>query len=194
MKRLIIGTLTAVASYITVKKLTQPDKPKLNVTWISAEEAEPEAEAEERPDEILPMFYIGDSVNKYDPHMGALYYEYEDEGPAYYEITDVRYDDEDEVFRYNLDGNELDWISEDWLSLPMSTKFSKRFANIERGGDEMEKIPEMVDAERKLLEKSLDESARQTQIDFLLDRMNSGTEAERAEAERQLAKIMGSTK
>lgn len=192
-RKLILGTITALASYLTTRKLTQ-QPPKKGFEWISGE-------AEEGEEEPLPMFYEGDVVQLYNPYEGAFMttgmFALE---PGRYKVAASEYDLEEDIFRYKLDGvpEEFEgesgadvWYSEDWLSLPTTTTFTKVSRKVNPGREEL--TMKMEEIEQSILSKALDDSAKQTQIDYLLDRMNAAKEngkaEEVAEIERQLAEI-----
>lgn len=156
-----------------------------------------EEETDEDITEPLPMFFEGDSVILYNPYddeffsrKWALY------DPERYVITNIDYDRQEGVFRYLLkdggtdaDGHDL-WYSEDWLSLPPKTAFVTKRIPIAK----VETVtPEMSEAERRILEKALDDDLREREIDRLLDRLkwaiDNGTDEEIAEYKRQLRKL-----
>lgn len=188
LNRTLVGLTTGVLAYYLAGKLTdkkgeQEMAEKKGFQWISAAGEE----QDEEQSEPLPMFYVGDEVHLFDPHTGALYYDHDEMGPALYRITEVRYDEQDEVFRYQLEGlSELDWISEDWLSLPFYSKFKRTLAKVP---EKSEVTPEMAEMERRILHKALDDAAKKREIDRLLDVMNHGTDAEKKAAKDQLKEI-----
>ena len=190
-RKLILGTITALASYLTTRKLTQQASKK-DVEWISGEAEETK---EPFPKEPLPMFYEGDSVLIYSPYTAEFVTSEWDVAPEMYEIVGVNYDEEEEVFRYLLEGGgSNEWYSEDWLSLPTTTTFIREWVPKEDFNPGREELTmKMEEIEQSILSKALDDSAKQTQIDYLLDRMNSakkdGKAGEVAEIERQLAEI-----
>lgn len=183
MKRTLIasmaGLATGITTYCLTKKLRKPT-PASTFEWISAEDEETEP---------LPMFYEGDELHLFNPYMGAMYSDTDVGAPSTYVVKDVRYDDQDEVFRYKLEGED-EWVSEDWLSLPMYSKFKRE---LETEINPMELTINMGELERKILGKALDDSAKQTQVDTLLDRLNwalgNGTGEEISECKRQLQKL-----
>ncbi|SET43074.1 hypothetical protein SAMN05216389_11149 [Oceanobacillus limi] len=169
---LIIGTLSAIltsASVILAQRTS--DKPA-EIQWIDGEDSDD-------MNEPKPMFYVGDDVLIYDPYTAEFFSDGETIAPTKYEITDVKYDEEHSVFRYRLEGGDPnDWYSEDWLSLPATTDFIREWE------------PEgMTEAEREKLSEELDDSARQTAIDYYLDMLTYGSENEKAYAERLLTEL-----
>ena len=185
-RKLILGTITALASYLTTRKLAQ-STPKKDVEWISGE-----AEEVEEP---LPMFYEGDNVLIYSPYTAEFVTSEWNVAPEMYEIVGVNYDEEEEVFRYLLEGGgSNEWYSEDWLSLPTTTTFIREWVPNEDYNPGREELTmKMEEIEQTILSKALDDSAKKTQIDYLLDRMNAakkdGKTGEVTEIERQLAEI-----
>ena len=185
-RKLILGTITALASYLTTRKLAQ-STPKKDVEWISGE-----AEEVEEP---LPMFYEGDNVLIYSPYTAEFVTSEWNVAPEMYEIVGVNYDEEEEVFRYLLEGGgSNEWYSEDWLSLPTTTTFIREWVTNEDYNPGREELTmKMEEIEQTILSKALDDSAKKTQIDYLLDRMNAakkdGKTGEVTEIERQLAEI-----
>lgn len=179
MKRTLIasmaGLATGITTYCLTKKLRKPT-PASTFEWVSADEDE--------ETEPLPMFYEGDELHLFNPYMGAMYSDTDVGAPSTYVVKDVRYDDQDEVFRYKLEGED-EWVSEDWLSLPIYSKFKRELT--------VDITEQLVNAERKILGKALDDSAKQTQVDTLLDRLNwamdNGTGEEISECKRQLQKL-----
>lgn len=134
-----------------------------------------------------PMFEVGDEVLVYNPYENGYYAKYSDLSPTLYEISDIDYDAQDGVYRYRLVNDPMietdgKWISEDWLSLPLHTKFAK---DLDEGRADLP-TPEFIEVERKIIAKVLDDMARKATVDALLDRMNAGD----AEAERELAELI----
>lgn len=169
MKRTLIasmaGLATGITTYCLTKKLRKPT-PASTFEWISAEDEDVEP---------LPMFYEGDELHLFNPYMGAMYSDTDVGAPSTYVVKDVRYDDQDEVFRYKLEGED-EWVSEDWLSLPIYSKFKRELT--------VDITEQLVNAERKILGKALDDFAKGAEIDRLLDVMNSDV----SEGVRQAAK------
>lgn len=175
----LLGTTTAILSAYLLAKRTE--KQADDFVWIDGDDPEDMSEPK-------PMFYVGDRVHIYNPHTGEFYAEDSDTiAPRKYEITSVKYDDEQGVFRYRLDyDTPSDWYSEDWLSLPVHTDFIRELVpKIKRD----EPTPEMVEVERKILSQAMDDMARRTQIDKCLDTLAHGSVDERAEAERVLTEL-----
>lgn len=142
-----------------------------------------------------PMYEVGDEVLIYNPYEDGYYARYSDLSPTPYEISDVQYDEDEGVYRYRLVNDPMietdgKWISEDWLSLPIHTKFAKDLDNEQARLANAEPTPEFIEAERKIIGKVMDDMAEKATIDALLDRMNAGD----AEAERELAELITKNK
>lgn len=184
MKRYLIGAVSAVAAYAITRRKQKAPAPS-TFEWISADEPKERP----NPDEPMPMFYVGDAVILYSPYTAEFFTNEWQLSPIVYEITDVKYDEDDEVFRYRLkNGAPADWYSEDWLSLPSETAFIKQGG---RGDAEEEQTitPEFIEMESRILSKHFDDQARKATIDMHLDAMNKGTPEEKVEAERLLAEM-----
>lgn len=139
-----------------------------------------------------PMFEVGDEVLIYNPYENGYYAKYANTSPEFYEISDIDYDEQDGVYRYRLVNDPMletdgKWISEDWLSLPLHTKFAKDLDD-----EEQAQLPttEFIEAERKIIGKAMDDMARKATVDMLLDRINAGD----AEAERELSELITKNK
>ena len=181
-----------------MKRKRNHDKPSF--TWIDGEEVgeiEPTAEP-------APMFYVGDEVILYSPYTAEFYTKEYGFAPELYVVTEVRYDEEEEVFRYLLKGQlPYEWYSEDWISLPVETAMIRDITrDITRdigkapkpaGDTTTGATAEVTEAERAILAKWLDGLSREQTIDRCLDVLKSGNEPEKAEARRLLAEITGIT-
>lgn len=142
-----------------------------------------------------PMFEVGDEVLIYSPYEDGYYAQFDSLSPTVYEISDVKYDNEENVYRYRLVNDPLidmygKWISEDWLSLPIHTTFIRNLNEKKSEYNRVNPTPEMIEAERKIIDKAMDDMARKATVDALLDRMNAGD----AEAERELAELITKNK
>jgi hypothetical protein len=147
-------------------------------------------------DEPTPRFFVGDEVHIYNPYVGAIYADDKTRVPFTYKIVESKFDDVDKIFRYKLEGpHKLDWVSEDWVTLPTVSSFTKKFDENSTKLDEYEKCgkielsPESLAAEKKLMGRLLEEQARIRSIDRLLDIVNDGTESEKEDALRQLKEL-----
>lgn len=166
------------------------------MTWIDGEDSG----ETEKP---MPMFYVGDTVVLYNPYEGAfMTMDFLSLDPERYRVVDVAYDEEEKVFRYKLeDGGEDDvgdelWYSEDWLSLPTVTKFTRVIAEetntitkINPGGITMEAINTEGAILAKAMADTLDDDLRKREIDRFLDLLRTGNAEERKAAEKELRKI-----
>ena len=174
-------------------------KPKQDegVRWISAEE-DGEEEAESLPPK--PMFRVGeDEVVLYNPYEGAfMMMDFLSMEPERYRVVGVAYDEDEKVFRYKLeDGGEDDegdelWYSEDWLSLPTVTKFTRvvmEESKIKPGGITMEAINAEGAILAKAMADTLDDDLRKREIDRFLDLLRTGNAEERKAAEKELRKL-----
>ncbi|WP_077297376.1 hypothetical protein [Virgibacillus pantothenticus] len=137
-----------------------------------------------------PMYEVGNEVFIYNPYEDGYYAQYDNVSPTLYEIIDVKYDDEEGVYRYRLEnGSPTDWYSEDWLSLPIHTTFIRNLNEKKSEYNRVNPTPEMIEAERKIIDKAMDDMARKATVDALLDRMNAGDAEERREAMRKLSEL-----
>ncbi|MBU5266236.1 hypothetical protein [Virgibacillus proomii] len=141
-----------------------------------------------------PMFEVGDEVLIYNPYEDGYYAQFDNISPTVYEISDVRFDDKEGVYRYRLVNDPLidmygKWISEDWLSLPLHTTFTRDLGEKTSEYNHANPTPEMIEAERKIIEKVLDDQAYKGTVDMLLDKLNGGNAEERSEAMRKLSEL-----
>lgn len=192
--------MRAILKYIKriLRKDKQKDKPK-GFEWIDGEDAD--------DDEVsvpLPMFYEGDTVLLWNPYEGGFIIEdFFAMEPERYRVLDVKYDKQQEVFRYKLERlggtaiNETDvlsdedgvalWISEEWLSLPSVTNYASKEASELRIRVDLDAAMERL--EGNLAIRDMEEDLRSREIDRMLDLMNEGTEEERKEAEKELRRL-----
>ena len=192
--------MRAILKYIKriLRKDKQKDKPK-GFEWIDGEDAD--------DDEVsvpLPMFYEGDTVQLWNPYEGGFIIEdFFAMEPERYRVLDVKYDKQQEVFRYKLERlggtviNETDvlsdedgvalWISEEWLSLPSVTNYASKEASELRVRDDLAAEKERLEGEMAISDMEAD--LRSREIDRMLDIMNEGTEEERKEAEKELRRL-----
>jgi len=108
-----------------MKRKRNHDKPSF--TWIDGEDVLTEkTKKETKKAEPAPMFYVGDEVILYSPYTAEFYTKEYGFAPELYVVTEVRYDEEEEVFRYLLKGQlPYEWYSEDWISLPVETAMTR---------------------------------------------------------------------
>jgi len=192
--------MRAILKYIKriLRKDKQKDKPK-GFEWIDGEDAD--------DDEVsvpLPMFYEGDTVQLWNPYEGGFIIEdFFAMEPERYRVLDVKYDKQQEVFRYKLERlggtviNETDvlsdedgvalWISEEWLSLPSVTNYASKEASELRVRDDLAAEKERLEGEMAISDMEAD--LRSREIDRMLDIMNEGTEEEQEMAKEELRRI-----
>lgn len=187
---------SAIISYI--KRIFQSKKKSDNdslnsfgVKWFDGEESDKPSE-EETP---LPMFYVGDEVQLYNPYEGVfLTLQDETLEPERHTIVAYDYDAEQKVFRYKLENGEEDdggntmWYSEDWLSLPTITTFT-RVKETDTAKEELSM--KMTELEGEILTKALDDELKGREIDRFLDMLREGNAEERKAAEKELRKLTG---
>lgn len=191
-------SMNAIIMYI--KRILRIEPKQDGITWISAEEDEEEAEIPPKP-----MFRVGeDEVVLYNPYEGAfMTMDFLSMEPERYRVVDVAYDEDEKVFRYELDDGTGDledvWYSEDWLSLPTVTSFTKwepdltekpiNESKIKPGGITMEAINAEGAILAKAMADTLDDDLRKREIDRFLDLLRTGNAEERKAAEKELRKL-----
>jgi hypothetical protein len=140
----------------------------MGIKWIGSDGKE--IEAEEVEIESGNMFFVGDRVLLFSPYTEQLFVSEDEFDPPKFEILEVGYDEEDDVWRYRLDrGMRNEWYSEEWLSLPMATEFVKNG------------LPKRVD-----IDEIIGGQLRDLEIGRLLDIISNGTPEERKQAEEAL--------
>lgn len=219
-KTIVLAALTVIGSYLALKELKEETKMK-NYTeiykneptaehsdsfeWISSEIEENVSESLKSPknegQEKEPKFEVGSYVATYSPFTGEFVDVDWDGTPIYFEVLDVEFDKEDGTYRYLLEDEiygespegEGEWIAEEWLKQPKIPIMVKAEEpnhltvknNLEEKKDE---------AERNILFKALEDQAKQTEIDYLLGRLNKAiyeeNEEEAAEIKEKLRKLM----
>lgn len=184
---------SAILSYLRKLIGVRPSKAVMDLGRDVGGDIEGYAEKADKPAEEetpLPMFYVGDNVLIYSPYTAEFLTQEWNISPDYFEVTAVKYDEEQEVFRYQLkDGEPDDWYSEDWLSLPAATSFIREWVTLddtEIGGDLMEQKTEL---EGEILTKALDDELKGREIDRFLDMLREGDAEEREAAEKELRKL-----
>lgn len=192
--------ITYIKRILRIKSPTEEHaKGTKGFVWIDGEETDEEAELPPKP-----MFRVGeDEVVLYNPYEGAfMTMDFLSMEPERYRVVDVAYDEDEKVFRYKLeDGGEDDrgdelWYSEDWLSLPTVTKFTRVIAEetntitkIKPGGYTMEAINAEGAILAKAMADTLDDDLRKREIDRFLDLLRTGNAEERKAAEKELRKL-----
>ena len=145
--------------------------------------------------EPLPMFYVGDFVQLYNPYEGGfMSMEFDTVEPERREIIEYDYDTYESVFRYRLadiDGEDTDelWYSEEWLSLPSVTSFASRRRTVSVSAAEIDLDEQQTKLEDAIVIRSIENELKEREIDRLLDVMNEGTEEERKAAEESLREM-----
>ena len=166
MKKVIAGIASAIGALVTAKGKLESKKepepePESNLVWISADD----------PNE--PIFAEGEYVVTFNPYTNDYAIVDFDFSPLYFKITDVRFDEDDEMFRYKLGGNR-DWFAEEWLMKPM--------------------VPFMVKPmDTKLPEPKNEPETNQFEIDYWLLTLHEAVEREdekeRKQAEEALKEL-----
>ena len=188
MKRILAIIAAGAVSYGITKLATRPTQTE-SVQWIDGEDHDVE---ETDP---LPMFWVGDEVNLYNPYEGMhMIADNESLEPERFVIDGVEFDSKDGVYRYSFEG-EVDengeklWYSEEWLSLPVVSRFVTKKVlipeNIVEGAITM--IEKAIESE--VLSRQLDEDLRNREIDRFLAVYRNGTTEEREAAEKELRRI-----
>ena len=159
-----------IGSLLTPKKKEEPN----GFEWYDGDDEE----EEEVPPS--PKYAIGDELNLYNPFMHSILVRAETRTPEHYTVIAIRLDELDGVFRYKLkDYDNLEWVSEDWLTRPVVSSFTRKF-------------PEDLDIDFHYLTEMHEEQAKIREIDRLLDVMNTGTDEEKAEAKHRLKELTDS--
>ncbi|PAE24016.1 hypothetical protein [Bacillus sp. 7894-2] len=129
MKRLLIGLVSAVASFAAVRWARKEKKFEEGFEWIDADDGT----------ELKPAYSPGGKVLTWNPYTED-YVDYDIEsGPFVYIIESVQWDDEDSCYRYKLRHND-DLIAECWLielEYPTMTVWGEETESSERGAMEM---------------------------------------------------------
>lgn len=178
--------LTIVRKLVGIRKVPKKGE---GFEWIDGEDSDEDIE------EPLPMFYVGDYVQLYNPYEGGfMSLEYDLLEPERREIVEVDYDNNEKVFRYRLAdiyGEDTDdlWYSEEWLSLPSVTTFTSRRHTVSVSDIEINLEDQQTELEDAIVIKSLENELKEREIDRLLDVMNEGTAEERKVAEEELRKM-----
>jgi hypothetical protein len=177
MKRLIVGFTSAIAGFFITRKLTEK---KESVTWISGEGSDiPE-----------PKFGVGDQIITTNPYTGDYAIQDFDGSPLYNFIEDLAYDEDDEEFRYLIEG---EWFAETWLMDPPYPLMVKDLVENEDTEPKEEKTMAKEKTGHRALERT--ELARRKEwserADKLLDRYNEQLREGLTEAaERTMKKYM----
>lgn len=138
-----------------------------DIMWIDG------AESVESADEGGPLFEVDQTVITMNPFTFDYAIVDLDETPLYYVIKDIRYDTEENTYRYFLEGED-EWFAEEWLEKPevpsMTTELRPyREHNLAPGKSGVSVLePEEIEA----TSKQLDDMARELTVDMLLERLS----------------------
>jgi hypothetical protein len=159
----------------------------INVTWLSCDsdgDIDAEASGGTNPSlseitaelaglshERTAAFEVGDMVVTLNPYTGdILMFEGEnDDMPQYFEILDVKWDGEDNTFRYLLSGQDR-WCAEGWIDVPDLPIMMRKWVPFD--------IP--TESETSAMAARIDELTTEYISSTYLDMMNSGDETVRA--------------
>lgn len=135
----------------------------------------------------IPAFEEGDTVCVINPFTLEYVYETNDYMPLYYSVLEVKWDEQDGVFRYLISAQE-EWIAEDWLEEGNMAVMAKK-------GTELDS--EVLDGDKHglSLKETLtiamltDTITRERSINHYLDLMNTGDGKDKAHATDMLARL-----
>lgn len=157
----------------------------VTVTHASAD-ADDDVEDDDTP---VQAFDEGDTVCVLNPFTLEYVYETNDYMPLYYDILEVKWDEQDGTYRYLISGQQ-EWIAEDWLEPGNMAVMAKKATELDS---------EVLDGDKHTLsiKETLtiamltDTITRERSINHYLDLMNTGDDKAKAHATDMLARLTG---
>lgn len=157
----------------------------VTVTHASVD-ADDDVEDDDTP---VQAFEEGDTVCVINPFTCEYVYETNDYMPLYYDILEVKWDEQDGTYRYLISGQQ-EWIAEDWLEPGSMAVMAKKSTELDS---------EVLDGDKHTLsiKETLtiamltDTITRERSINHYLDLMNTGDDKAKAHATDMLARLTG---